>query len=433
MSFKAKGSWKKKWLLLVGVVSVIAAIIGFFAGRLMKSPQEIAAQTAAPTPTLITSKVDSKVVSDILDAQATVKAQNVITISGTGQANSSANSSQADSSDASTGQDIDSQGTTGALVTTKLPLKKGDSVREGNVAIEISGRPVFVLRGTFPAYRDLRPSMTGPDVTQLQNALADVGLLSRASVDGIYGTATKAAVSALYRNNHYEAQTTDDDTGSENTSLLQARAALTAARKAKDSAAITEAKTELAELESKTGAILPRNEVVFVNHLPATVSAVTTSLGSSASGNVMSLSTSKLVLQATIDSSQVGSLATGSTVTTDEKDTVKDCSVTSISEVKDSKVSVLASCKTDINPSLANKQTVIHLVRSTTKDAVMCVPIGALSKDSSGNDTVILVTGKDELSRVVVTPGLEANGYLQITPIHASELAVGDKVLIGGN
>ncbi len=67
--------------------------------------------------------------------------------------------------------------------------------------IEVSGSPVFLLHGDFPSYRDLHPGLTGPDVSQLNEALNRLGY----STDGDeYDSSTAAAVEALYRNAGYE-------------------------------------------------------------------------------------------------------------------------------------------------------------------------------------------------------------------------------------
>ena len=65
---------------------------------------------------------------------------------------------------ASSGEDI---------VTTRP--RRGANVGEGTVVMTVSGRPVFVLRGAQPSHRDLAPGHSGPDVAQLERALARLG------------------------------------------------------------------------------------------------------------------------------------------------------------------------------------------------------------------------------------------------------------------
>lgn len=76
-------------------------------------------------------------------------------------------------------------------VVTIAPPPVGGEVVEGDVVVEVSGRPVFVLEGTAPMYRSLRPGMSGADVVQLQVALARLGY--EPDADGVFGEATKAS------------------------------------------------------------------------------------------------------------------------------------------------------------------------------------------------------------------------------------------------
>ncbi|HQZ34280.1 MAG TPA: peptidoglycan-binding domain-containing protein [Ilumatobacteraceae bacterium] len=79
---------------------------------------------------------------------------------------------------------------------TSVPPAAGTEVVEGQVVVEVSGRPVFVMQGDVPVYRSLQPGMAGPDVVQLQAALTRLGFSPDA--DGVFGEATKQAVTALY-------------------------------------------------------------------------------------------------------------------------------------------------------------------------------------------------------------------------------------------
>ena len=63
--------------------------------------------------------------------------------------------------------------------------------------LTVSGRPVFILLGELPAYRDLVPGITGDDVLQLENGLARLGL-DPGPVDGTYDERTSAAVAEWY-------------------------------------------------------------------------------------------------------------------------------------------------------------------------------------------------------------------------------------------
>lgn len=91
-------------------------------------------------------------------------------------------------------------------VVTGLGVEPGDELKSGDVLLEVEGRPVIVLTGEFPAWRDLTASMSGPDVSQLQAALAELGFYTTEdSVPGTVGHRTLNAVLALYQSIGYEA------------------------------------------------------------------------------------------------------------------------------------------------------------------------------------------------------------------------------------
>ena len=58
--------------------------------------------------------------------------------------------------------------------------------------LEVAGQPFFVLQGTVPAYRNLEPGETGPDVTELQDDLASLGYSTGADASGSFASGTSA-------------------------------------------------------------------------------------------------------------------------------------------------------------------------------------------------------------------------------------------------
>lgn len=65
----------------------------------------------------------------------------------------------------------------------------------GDQVYAVAGQPVRVVAGAVPFYRDLTPGVSGPDVTQLQVALQQLGYLSE-EPDGRFGARTATAVRA---------------------------------------------------------------------------------------------------------------------------------------------------------------------------------------------------------------------------------------------
>src|SRR5262249_54814128 len=87
------------------------------------------------------------------------------------------------------------KGSVGLIATVPRP---NTGFQEGQVILSVSGRPVFILRGATPAYRDLLPGISGGDVRQLEEALVRLGF-DPGAVDGAYDQKTSAAVERLYR------------------------------------------------------------------------------------------------------------------------------------------------------------------------------------------------------------------------------------------
>ena len=87
------------------------------------------------------------------------------------------------------------------LITT-LPSRNA-RLREGDVMLSASGRPVFALQGENPAYRDLVPGTSGQDVRQLEQALARLGF-DPGPVDGRYDERTGTAVAKWYTSAGWE-------------------------------------------------------------------------------------------------------------------------------------------------------------------------------------------------------------------------------------
>jgi len=89
-----------------------------------------------------------------------------------------------------------------AGVITTLP-SRNTQLREGDVMLTASGRPVFVLQGKIPAYRDLVPGTSGDDVRQLEQALKRLGF-DPGPIDGTYDEQTSTAVIQWYNSAEWE-------------------------------------------------------------------------------------------------------------------------------------------------------------------------------------------------------------------------------------
>ena len=77
-------------------------------------------------------------------------------------------------------------------IVTRIFRHRGSTVGQGSVLLEVAGQPFFVLQGTVPAYRNLEPGETGPDVAELQDDLESLGYSTGADASGSFGRGTSA-------------------------------------------------------------------------------------------------------------------------------------------------------------------------------------------------------------------------------------------------
>lgn len=172
--------WQGKRLVaLIAAVAVASLLAGIGIMQFIVSPAELAARTAPPKAGLITVPIEKRKIENAIVTRADIGYAGSVeaTIEGGGDR---------------------------AIVTGRVP-KVGSVLKTKSIALEVAGRPVIVLPGDLPAYRDLSVGLAGPDVVQLKAALSGLGY----SVDGgnAYTAATAQAVQALYSDIGYPAPT----------------------------------------------------------------------------------------------------------------------------------------------------------------------------------------------------------------------------------
>ncbi|MFG2880469.1 peptidoglycan-binding protein [Streptomyces sp. NPDC048337] len=173
------GGLRRGRRVVIGVVggAVLMAVGGLLATAVVKSPAQVAAETGPPAQGPLTAEVERRVLAQKVVMRGTVVADQSVDVAPQPRGGEGA----------------------GTPVVTKLPLKAGDAVAAGQLLAEVSGRPVFTLKGTLPVYRDLKPGATGDDVAQLQQALRELGHGTGSDRSGFFGPGTKAALAARYR------------------------------------------------------------------------------------------------------------------------------------------------------------------------------------------------------------------------------------------
>jgi hypothetical protein len=95
-------------------------------------------------------------------------------------------------------------------IYTKLP-STGDRVDCGEVLYRVNDNPVLLLCGSTPTYRSLSKGDSGPDVTELNANLVDLGYATRAQLDPSSGRFSAATASELEK---LQSKLGEDRTGS---------------------------------------------------------------------------------------------------------------------------------------------------------------------------------------------------------------------------
>ncbi|MFH8975090.1 peptidoglycan-binding protein [Streptomyces sp. NPDC017890] len=332
---------------LTVVVTAVALVGagGWFAGSRMQSPADAAAAHRPPEAGPVTVTVERRSLTASVVAQGSVEfaSPQSVTLAGP------VGSPDSGSGDAGAGDSVTQR-------VTKAPAA-GAEVKEGDVLMQVSGRPVLVLRGTVPMYRTLGPGASGDDVEQLQRALTRLGF-NPGSTSGTYGRSDAAAVSRWYGSKGYRAMepTVADkqQLGTLEAAVTTAQQALLAARNPGGGSGGTGGSEEpgggsgksgggsgksgtgsgesgsgsedgsgtggdAAELQLKSaqqqldaanaalsafqagyGTKVPAGEVVFLPELPARLDKVSVKTGDTPSGPVATVTSSKVVVRAVV-------------------------------------------------------------------------------------------------------------------------------------
>lgn len=445
---------RRRWVALVAGGALLLTGAGIAASFVVKSPAQAAAEAEPPAQDVLTAPVDERVLKDSVVLRGTVVAgQSVdVTVSG---------------SNAVTG-------TTGAVVT-KAPARAGTAIKAGQVLVEISGRPVFALKGKVPVYRDLKSGATGDDVAQLQDALADLGHGSGSDPRGTFGAGTRQALAAFYTSIGYSTVSAETDGA---TAVQDAQDAVTAAERAwQDAVAADEtgptdetgtavrraaqdlerARDRLSRAQEAAGPMLPAAEVVYLSGFPARVDGVSAVLGSTVTGKVMTVSAGSLVVQGYLQDAQKGLVRSGQNAEIlQERSGVRTgARVRSVADTPAEAQQAPASDGTGqdaggaagqapaqgylmvVKPDEALPVTSVGqdvrltIEAGSTKGEALVVPVTAVSAASDGGTVVTVVEAGGGQRRVEVTTGTTGDGYVEVKPVGGAALAEGDEVVTG--
>lgn len=389
-------------------IAVAAAAGGWVAAGRIRSPADAAAARRAPEASLVTVPVERRLLTSQVVTQGSVTYGRARPITLTGMV-------------AAAG------GESGTQLVTKSSAA-GRTLREGDVLLEINGRPVFVLKGKVPMYRTLTRSSEGDDVRQLRAALRRLLPGRGLSSSGTVNDSMLAAVRALYRDAGYAAV---EPTTEQRTQLRELERAVTGAQ----GQTLTDAKTDLADFRRTYGVSVPSGEVIFLPQLPVRVTSVSARAGTAPSGAVATVADSALVVNATVATEDAELLKTGLTATLQDDDGGESAAtVTAIGPAKDDGTAIVLKPR---NPgratALTGRSVKVSIEVGRTGGQVLAVPVAAVFTDSDGQARVTVADAAGGRHDVPVEPGLAAGGDVEVTPVGGATLSVADRVVVSGS
>lgn len=274
-------------------------------------------------------------------------------------------------------------------VVTRLP-KPGDTIAAGQAVYEVDGKPVIALRGERPFWRELGPGVTnGPDVRQLEQALADFGFGRNLTVDDEFTGVTESAVKAWQKS-----------------------------------------------IGVPVDGVLKMGDAVAISDPSIRVDSVTAKLGDSDGASALKYTATSLRAVATLSDAQAREILPGTAVTVVLPDGTKaPATITGIDPggqpTKDEGKTTPAKATVEFaDPAIAAglglRAVKVSLAASEAKDALV-VPVTALVATTDGGYAVDVLRKKGRIERLKVETGLIADTRVQIT---GGTLAAGDAVVV---
>ena len=383
-----QGRLQRRRNILIGVliVALMASVGGLLLSTTIKSPAQQAAETTPPGLTRLTATVQRQVISNTVLAQAVVgKPPEISGPPGGGSGGGGSGGAQP--------------------IVTRIFIHPGGAVSPGQPILEVAGRPMFVFRGSYPAYRDLSPGESGPDVAQLQGGLESLGYSIGADTIGTFGAGTSAAVAAFYHFIGYSAP-----------------------------------KATIGP-KHHPAAMVPLSEFMFVPKFPATVVSLGANVGHSASGSLVTLSLGRPGIKGQLNPADAALVRPGTKVTITDTVTGKSLAgrVVSISQAAKTKGSISGGIylpmkiRSDkpLPGSMIGQNLSLTINAAHSNGAVLVVPEAAVFAGADGRTYVSKVTGAHSQVKVPIRIGITGNGLVQVTPLQAGALTAGTAVVTG--
>jgi peptidoglycan hydrolase-like protein with peptidoglycan-binding domain len=336
-----------------------------------------------------------------------------------------------------------------AAVVTSVPVKSGETIREGTVLVVVAGRPVIGLALPFQLYRDLYGGMTGPDVGEVQRALRRLGY--GVTVNSKFDASTQAAIGRLYRDRGFDpppglAEAVAGLPGA-HAAVEQAQADLDAAIAAGEgvetaTAALNSAKETLATLELESGPSLTQSNVTRLT-ATGTVTAVKVSVGdvlANPESVLFEINGGQPYVLAGASRDQAAVIVTGQAATIVDEETGRTATAT-VSSVgtepaSDPNVGVTGfpirlAFSGEPLPAVNDRSVRIDIAASSDAAPVLAVPVTAVYSRADGTTFVTVMRADGTTVDLTVTAGRVAGGWIEIIDAGDLPLAPGDLVVVG--
>ena len=446
-------------------VALAMGAAGWFVGAQVQSPADAAAGHRAPAASLVTVPVEQRSLTATVIAQGTVSygTARPLTLSG------------------SVAVADDSEGGSGQLIT-KAPTA-GKTLHEGDVLLEVSGRPVFVFTGPVPMYRKLVKGATGDDVRQLRTALRRLLPARNVAAEGPFNDTVIAAMKAWYQRKGYTATGPSTEARAQLRQLQQAVTDATPSTAGSTDTgtssgdgdeqsgtaaghggqALVDAKADLKAFKQTYGVSVASGEVLFLPKLPTRLDTVTVKAGAAGSGSIGTVADPVLVVNGDVGPEDADLLRKGLPATlvstggakfgatlTGLGDSVAVVPADSTASgaggeeaagdqaATDQEDAAITGTPIRLKPknakrlaAYAGQSVKITIKVGGTGKAVLTVPVAAVFTSADGHARVSVQTDGTQTHDVPVSTGLSTNGNVQVTPDDKDQLHVGDRVVVG--
>jgi hypothetical protein len=417
---------RRNVLIGVGTGAGLLAVGGLIGASFVKSPAQLAADTAPPAPTVTKAQVVSQILTSSVQMRGVIYPATEYDVypsapssGGTGAGSSGSGSSSS------------------PVYISKLDVAAGNTIKNGEQLAEIDGQPLFTLTGPVPAWRDLTPGESGPDVAELQKALAALGYYDGYDTPGYFGSATEYAVYLYYEHLGYTPPSSGGVPASDVVFVPSLPATVIAVNgatgeqpgqpflelAARGSLALTGELPPAYAAQVKAGLKVQIFDEVTGIHATGTVANLGTATTTVPTGTIVDIGSS---------SSSSSSSSSDSSSSSSDSSNSSSSSSSSNSSGQTPFVPLTVRPTTALAAALNGENVLVTVDTGQTEGPVLTVPVAAIVATASGTSFVTVVGAHGKQTQVPVTPGISENGYAQVTPVTPGALKAGQNVVVSG-